>query len=162
MRQEKARPVYHSSVGYLKKHISDGGKNRWFGATLTPFTYGKFMICIMKFITDDHWSGIWLLDQNLSFWSKFCLHETLQPRFTPQCRMGYGFCCPNTTWRSCVGSHVWHRNTLDRSTTLRSCHWSPTDVLRWLGWLYVRTIAGSTIQPKIDWIRHDMTTIDYI
>lgn len=108
-----------------------------------------------NFITDDHWSGIWLLDQNLSFWSKFCLHETLQPRFTPQCRMGYGFCCPNTTWRSCVGSHVWHRNALDRSTTLRTCHWSPGMCLRWLGWLYVRTIAWSTIQPKIDWIRHD-------
>ena len=108
-----------------------------------------------NFITYDHWSGIWLLDQNLSFWSKFCLHETLQPRFTPQCRMGYGFCCPNTTWRSCVGSHVWHRNALDRSTTLRTCHWSPGMCLRWLGWLYVRTIAWSTIQPKIDWIRHD-------
>lgn len=48
MRQEKARPVYHSSVGYLKKHVSDGENNRQFGATLTPFTYGNFMICIMK------------------------------------------------------------------------------------------------------------------
>ncbi len=76
----------------------------------------KFMMCIMKLY--HSWWLIW----NLFFGSSQFL---VNPRFTPQCRMGNGFCCPNTTWRSCVGSHVWHRNALDRSTTLRSCHWSP-------------------------------------
>ena len=105
----------------------------------------------LSHMTIDLEFGYWIQ----SVFGQSCLNETLKPRFTPQCRMGYGFCCPNTTWRSCVGSHVWHRNALDRSTTLRTCHWSPGMCLRGLGWLYVPTIGGSTIQPKIDWIRHD-------
>ena len=81
--------------------------------------------------------------------------------------MGNGFCCPNTTWRSCVGSHVWHRNALDRSTTLRSCHWSPEMCNRdgWIVVFYCLCSFGRSEEAqrnKFDWFRHDYKLTIYI